>query len=123
LPARASYVGRGRATVLPSGWQIGPTEKTGLDGVLAVDFGQPNPRKEVSDTMRKLTGFLVAVAVVVTLCIGVSVLTPDSHAVVPKETKCWTECWVTVHECCRYVAPGVGSWIKCVDKGWPCAPI
>jgi hypothetical protein len=103
--------------------ESGRGKTAGLEEFVAVDSGQPNPRKEVSAIMRRLAGFFVATAAVVTLCIGIAALTPDSHAVNPKETRCWSECWVTLHECCRYVAPGVGSWVKCVDTGWPCAPI
>jgi hypothetical protein len=74
--------------------------------------------------MRKLAGFLVALLAVVSMLLGVATLTPDAHAVNPKVIKCWTDCFAPeLVECCRYAAPGYGSWVECTATGRYCAPI
>jgi len=72
--------------------------------------------------MRKLAGFFVAMFAVVSMFLGAAVLTPDAHAVLPNEIKCWTECWGShLVECCKYSAKGTGSWTACEDTGYLCA--
>lgn len=72
--------------------------------------------------MKRLAGFFVALIAVASLFLGAAVLTPDANAVNPKEIKCWTECWGShLVECCKYSAPGAGSWVACEDTGWLCA--
>jgi len=77
-------------------------------------------------TMKRVAGFFVALVAVVSMILGVAALTPDTHAVNPKEVRCWTECFgPELSECCKYVVPGYGTWVECsrVEPVRYCYPI
>lgn len=64
----------------------------------------------------------VAVVGVFLAAFAIGAVAPNSHAVLPKEIKCWHECLGGHYlYCCKYSAPGVGSWTECEDTGYLCA--
>ncbi|UCD62758.1 MAG: hypothetical protein JSW34_08305 [Candidatus Zixiibacteriota bacterium] len=64
----------------------------------------------------------IVLAGVLIMAFAFGAIAPDTQAVNPKEIRCWHECPGGHYlECCKYVVPGLGSWVKCIDTGYLCS--
>ena len=62
--------------------------------------------------MNKRLSIILVFVLVAAFVVGA--MAPATHAVLPKEIKCWDECHAPhVVHCCKYSAKGVGTWVEC----------
>ncbi|UCD64179.1 MAG: hypothetical protein JSW34_01715 [Candidatus Zixiibacteriota bacterium] len=65
--------------------------------------------------MKKFLSVFLVTLLVASFIVGA--LASDSQANVPQ--KCWIECQgVYAVECCKFVQPKVGTWVRCTVVGY-----